>query len=261
MATALTQIAYGLMGYGNTVISMMDKTEDYEPVDMVVQWGYKRPQLERFERFRELNPACRCVCVDLGWFERKDNVLFYNEKCKRIKLRNKRRNKEIQRRIVTGEPKYFLILQQITKDASLSYCPNYEQFLIETKREIEKYSDLPVVIRPHPQEKKDGRLRINATYSNRKSLEDDLRHAAGVVTWNSTACLPAIANGIPTLAPGLDEIQDTSLAGFVTQDWVMGSKGKMSNYDAEILYYLAGQQINVKKLKNIDLFKLQFQGE
>lgn len=103
-----------------------------------------------------------------------------------------------------------LLLMQIPTDASLNILnfkeDGYLNFLIRTIKGIFKYSDRKIILRCHPNLRKNDVLSnllmkyFNKTeklfLSNNERLEDDLKNIKCVVSYNSSATVEALFNGI-----------------------------------------------------------------
>ena len=79
---------------------------------------------------------------------------------------------------------------------------DYKFFVIEKINEIQKYTDRPIIIRPHP---KDLKLlewlkeqNLNVTFSDMRPFKEDLDRAWCLITYNSTTCVESTLYGTPT---------------------------------------------------------------
>jgi len=75
------------------------------------------------------------------------------------------------------------------------------QWLNETILKIRKYSDRPIIVRPHPGDKKTEnflKLKIPRVYiSNNKNLIDDLKISWATVVYNSSPSVASLIEGVP----------------------------------------------------------------
>lgn len=258
MYPALLNSALGLMRHGHHVTAMLDGS--FEPIntDLVLQWGYKNPQRERGELFKKQNKNCVVLFMDLGWFDRHNTVLIYDEFLNREKLGKERSHEEFENIEPSNGGKYWLVLQQLEKDANLRNCVNYERFIGDSVDFIRKNSKLPVFVRPHPAESDKNRLRVSGVdYLEGNSLREDLDGARAVVTWNSSAVLAAMARKIPCVVYDLPELKKYVLCELTKEAVKRASYGGWAY--GNILRKLAGQQRAVKNLISTDFFKLDFQ--
>jgi hypothetical protein len=74
-------------------------------------------------------------------------------------------------------------------------------WLDDTIRKIKQVSSRPIVVRPHPGDKKIMRiLKLkykNVSLSNKPSLLDDLKNAWATVVYNSSPSVASIIEGVP----------------------------------------------------------------
>lgn len=164
-----------------------------------------------------------------GWYNYK-NVLgtFLNEKVDdtRWNAFKKKNNLEIQEWKSQGD--YILIMAQIEYDSALieMYDQGYKSFLeysVSIIKEIRKYTDRPILFRPHPKDivKDFGLLKNlpnveisqnfsvtdNFTKNGGEGLQKDFDRAYCVVTFNSNSSVEAVCNGIPVFS--LDKTSPT----------------------------------------------------
>lgn len=74
-------------------------------------------------------------------------------------------------------------------------------------KEIKRYSNLPIRVRPHPGDKNSLAiaLRLGVSVSDTISLEEDLANAYACITYNSSPGVAGVIEGVPTFA--LDPIR------------------------------------------------------
>lgn len=91
-----------------------------------------------------------------------------------------------------------LLAGQVPWDGSVSNV-NIIEWLYATTDELKSITDRPIVLRPHP-------LAVNktphvpGTHWSTSSLDEDLRRAWCVVTWNSTTSGMSVIKGVPVYA-------------------------------------------------------------
>lgn len=101
--------------------------------------------------------------------------------------------------------KYILICGQHDKSEQWKGQPSISEWLIATVREIRKYSDLPVVFRPHPRcsvriADKKLNITLQKPMKSPGSYDDfDMRFngAHCVISWSSNPGIHAVLNGVP----------------------------------------------------------------
>jgi hypothetical protein len=75
------------------------------------------------------------------------------------------------------------------------------QWMNSTILEIRKYSKRPIVVRPHPGDKKiNGYLKVNhksVSISTKTDLRDDLHNAWATIVYNSSPSVASIIEGVP----------------------------------------------------------------
>lgn len=90
---------------------------------------------------------------------------------------------------------YILLIGQVPTDSAVGHI-NFERWIYETIKHLEWLIDLPVKFRPHPIT--EGRYLSH--HYEKKELIEDLSQATCVVTFNSTAGVDAVMDGIPVIA-------------------------------------------------------------
>ena len=105
--------------------------------------------------------------------------------------------------------KYILFCSQVPWDTQVQYI-NYEKWMVESIKEIKKYSNRKIVFRRHPAHKKRRKynyydekflkkngLNIEISTNN---LNDDLKNSYCVIAYNSTVLVDSILAGIPIIS-------------------------------------------------------------
>jgi len=89
---------------------------------------------------------------------------------------------------------YYLIMGQVPGDMSISGI-DIESYYATMAAELIKRTDKPVYFRPHPL----ARQESNVLPILKGPLKESLRHAAGVVTFNSNSGVDAVIAGAPVM--------------------------------------------------------------
>lgn len=157
-----------------------------------------------------------------GWFNYKNNLGNFNnnnvDNSRWIQFKNKN-NLVINDWNSKGD--YILIMGQVEYDSALielynrGYCC-FIDFVIDTINEIRRYTDRPIIYRPHPKDRnKDlskllefSKVIISENYStddifNKNGglgLEEDLNRAYCVVSFNSNSTVEAVCKGVPVFS-------------------------------------------------------------
>jgi len=96
----------------------------------------------------------------------------------------------------TEPGRYILLTQQVIGDQSLKhYKPNYFKIV----QEIQKHTNIPIVVRPHPVRPAQGNLPTGVKVDGRTPLITQFKHAHAVVCVNSNASVEALLHGVPVL--------------------------------------------------------------
>ncbi|GAB5403890.1 MAG: hypothetical protein Aurels2KO_21210 [Aureliella sp.] len=96
--------------------------------------------------------------------------------------------------------RHIVLCGQVPWDASVQHT-NHESWCRETARQLLSCSDRPVRFRPHPMQPNAVNMNgLEVEFSSAKSLEQDLRDAWAVVTFNSNAGVEATIAGVPAFA-------------------------------------------------------------
>lgn len=99
------------------------------------------------------------------------------------------------------EKGYVLICGQIPWDAQLQHLPNYKKWLINLVTDIKKYTNRKIVYRPHPKQKSSNPMSVTmlhgTTTSKVPTLEEDIKKAWVVLSFNSNSLVEALLEGVP----------------------------------------------------------------
>lgn len=98
-----------------------------------------------------------------------------------------------------GRGNYILLCLQRNGGWSMGN-KDVESWARDTIREIKKYTNIPIKIRPHPGDKKsvDIANRIGISVSSVTSLAEDLSNAYACITYNSSPGVAGVIEGVPT---------------------------------------------------------------
>jgi len=221
-------------------VIVVENDSDVKP-DLLIQWHTGRGSVTMCHRYK----AKYNILIEKGWFDRHNNLLLYNEKIERYQATKIGAYKDFYKDIPDIEPKVWLILGQREGDVNLRNCPDYQQWIKDTKEFLERNSDIPVYFRPHPDY---GEPKYDLTY--------DLGRAKGVIAWNSSGLLKAMMHGIPCCCWDLPETKLPMLS----REWIdfamSVEKNRLTQYQKDLLNYFAGQQYNIKEFSRIDYYKL-----
>jgi hypothetical protein len=93
---------------------------------------------------------------------------------------------------MSTDPKYYS--EDVKSIVNVEFC-------IFTNKEVRKYSNLPIVLRPHPGKVADLRQlvgpRISISDSTKISLLDDLRRSKAAFVFNSSSGVASVLSGVP----------------------------------------------------------------
>lgn len=189
--STLQAIADGAKAVGYRVIFLNRKYFDWrhdikENAAFAVVYGYKKISREIVEAYRAASISC--LVVDAGYFLRPDydqislNGLNWLPACVSMDAHDRavRLGQEAKARRKKGD--YVLILGQVDGDAQHS-IPDCESWIQDA---AQKNAGNPVVIRRHP------KVELSDI-----SLAEAVADATKVVTYNSTAAIEAIRQGVP----------------------------------------------------------------
>jgi len=110
-------------------------------------------------------------------------------------------NVKVKKYVKSNDPdKYILLCGQVYNDTQLQHV-NYKKWLEWVVTEIKKYTKRKIVYRPHPvyrKKSKDWKLNgvINSD-SLKKKLEEEMKNAHVIISFNSNSILDAMIEGIP----------------------------------------------------------------
>lgn len=158
----------------------------------------------------------------LGWYSYKwSDGIFGNENSPPDRWNKFKKETGISIKDWNSPGDHILIMGQKEGDSSLSNLyKKYESFydwVEEIIKEIRKYSDRTIIVRPHPRNLRHGIsmcIDLNKKFKNvqisenlteggnqgGEGLERDLRLAYCVVTYNSLSAVESVCEGIPTFA-------------------------------------------------------------
>jgi len=90
---------------------------------------------------------------------------------------------------------YILLIGQVPTDSAVGHI-DFKSWVVNTIKHLKQITDLPIEYRPHPIAQ--GR-HLSHKYE-KAELIDEISRAAAVVTFNSTAGVDAVMDGIPVIA-------------------------------------------------------------
>tara|TARA_Y100000004_G_scaffold59867_1_gene66763 strand:- start:368 stop:1252 length:885 start_codon:yes stop_codon:yes gene_type:complete len=189
----------------------------YKPVQNAIVWGaYKedicidhkfRKDLSDQQRKRGLNT----VLIERGYVERTEyysigftqypRELNNDADFKNKNMPNDRSsilNTKLKPWQNSDEKKYVLVCGQTFNDANVDDV-DYPNWLSETLSYLVKVSNKKIIYRKHPLEwKKNISIPEGVKVSVDRSIEQDLKIASSVVSYNSNSCVEAVIEGIPS---------------------------------------------------------------
>ncbi|MCA9129207.1 MAG: hypothetical protein KDB22_19100 [Planctomycetales bacterium] len=185
--------------------------EGYRPCDVVVTFGIPKLRTPRgraiqhvLRKHKDCSAAAKNIVIELGFVHRDRYFMvgwgglngradFRNDGCSSDRWNQLGVEPAPWR--VTGD--HIVLCGQVPWDASVQHR-NHAQWCRETAIELRKYSDRPIVFRPHPlQPDAIDMAGTPVQVSNKASLREDLDNAWAVVTFNSNAGVEATLAGIP----------------------------------------------------------------
>ena len=261
MVKPLTSIVYGLIAK-HSVTCMMYDTIQYDSYDMVIQWGYNTWQEETAAKFKNLNKDVKIIYIDLGWYDRDNHYLVYDENFKRESLEGKRgKDVDLFFKTIIRNPKVYLVLMQNPGDASLRNCPDYIKWLYDVKHFIEANSKFKVEFRKHPKDDSKEFELPGLNLSGVRNLAADLARAKAAITWSSTAILEALVYRLPCVVYDIPELNGY-VENKLTVDFlnIVDVKNNIIYNDMRrALKIMAGQQKDINALIGCDFNELKFQ--
>lgn len=154
-----------------------------------------------------------------GWTSYKNGIgIFNNKNVDNSRWKEFKRKNNLEIKDWSSKGDYILIMAQIEYDSALieMYDQGYKSFLeyaIKLIQEIRKYTDRPILFRPHPNDPqkkfnsllKFSNVEISENFSNDnffvknggEGLQKDLDRSYCVITFNSNSSVEAVCNGLP----------------------------------------------------------------
>ena len=186
----------------------------YEPADLTVIFGVYKSKIPKshargkvFQRQRENN--LDVVVLETGYVNRGDGenhhyAVGFNGLNGRADFRNKNMPDERWRMLeqlgATLRPysrgENVILCGQVPWDASVD-MHDHVKWLKQTSSQLQKVTDRKIIFRPHP------KAPLPSLYGcelSQKPLEEDLKNAHCVVTWNSNSGVEAALYGKPIFA-------------------------------------------------------------
>jgi hypothetical protein len=214
--------AIGAKKLGHTV-TYHDFSADYYVIWSVLWHGRMRSNLEVWNQAKKIGKKIIVLevgCIDRGrtWrvgLDHVNNLGFFGDSQDLIPNRSKQLGIKLLAWTMNG--KYILICGQHTKSEQWKKFPNPEIWLRNTISEVKQYTDMPIVVRPHPRDwhwaanfsYKDVKInlpkKISGTYDD-FNFDQDLKNAWAVINPSSNTGILSIINGVPAF------VDSTSLA-------------------------------------------------
>jgi hypothetical protein len=161
----------------------------------------------------------------VGWYHYNNTGIFNNIDVDNSRWKNFVSTNKLKIKDWRTNGDYILIMGQVEKDSALIslYDQGFNSFIdwiTKTVTELRKYTDRPIVIRPHPRDLNNYKIgcdniiknNVNISISENFSLDDvnrvfggnglfkDLKQAYAVITYNSNSIVEAICEGVPVFA-------------------------------------------------------------
>ena len=204
--------------------------------DLLIQWHHGPSSLDLIYK----HGCPKTIMIEKGWFGRDNHFLLFDNNSKRLPPFKKVDYTIFSKPIKNISDKVWLILGQMPEDQNLKHCPLYSDWISSVTDFLNTNGSLPVYFRPHPE-----------LEPPKNTLDYDLGRAIGVVSWNSSAVLKALMNGIPAAVYDFPELDKLANAG-LSKEWIMAvEKGKrFTNLDA--LSYFSSQQLDIADFSRYD---------
>jgi hypothetical protein len=203
----------GAKKLGHTV-KFHDFSADYYVIWSVLWHGRMAANLEVWNTAKKLGKKIIVLevgCIDRGrtWkvgLNHVNNLGFFGDPFDLIPNRSSQLGVKLKSWTMNG--KYILICSQHTKSEQWKKFPDPEIWLRDTILEVKKYTDMPIVVRPHPRDwhwaanfsYKDIKIKlpkkISGTYDD-FDFNSDLKNAWAVVNPSSNTGIISIINGVP----------------------------------------------------------------
>lgn len=190
----------GMRRHGHA--ASINQLEDYQPSDLAVMWGHRRETIMRSQRASGLDYLVmergyigdRMHWTSLGFNGLNGCAEFIGNS---DDSRGRQFHTLLQPWVDEREAEYYLICGQVLGDASLAHV-DYPAWVQSLPKE---WNGLPVLFRPHPL---GAHHFVTDKPKSRGSLEESLRKAKAVWTFNSNSAVDALINGVPavTADPG-----------------------------------------------------------
>jgi hypothetical protein len=161
----------------------------------------------------------------VGWYHYNNTGIFNNVNVDNSRWENFVSTNKLKIKDWKSAGDYILIMGQVEKDSALIslYDQGFNSFIdwiTKTVTELRKYTDRPIIIRPHPRDLNNYKIgcdniiknNFNVSISENFSVDEanqvfggeglfkDLKKAHAVITYNSNSIVEAICDGVPVFA-------------------------------------------------------------
>lgn len=204
---------YGAKKLGHT-IKFHDFSSDYYVIWSVLWQGRMTQNRHVWEQAKKLGK--KIIVLEVGCIHRGrtwrvglnhvNNLGFFGDPWDLIPNRSKQLGVKLTKWTMNG--KYILICGQHTKSEQWKKFPNPEIWLKNTILEVKKYTDIPIVVRPHPRDwhwaanfsYRDVKInlpkKVSGTYDD-FDFDQDLKNAWAVINPSSNTGILSVINGVP----------------------------------------------------------------
>lgn len=181
----------------------------YQECDVSVNWGiYKkhvpktiiRKRIQNHQR--ELNK--KCVVLEKGYIHRNRYYsVGYNSQNGWADFNNKNMPRDRWAQLNTKIKDYrkngdhIVLCGQVPWDSAVQHV-DYKKWCADIVQKIKQHSDRKIIFRPHPLAKGAIPKLEGATFSDKKTIQEDLINCWAVVAFNSNSSVEALLEGIPS---------------------------------------------------------------
>lgn len=195
-------------------VTYHDFSADYYVIWSVLWHGRMLPNLEVWNTAKKIGK--KIIVLEVGCIERGrtwrlglhhvNNLGFFGDPLDLIPNRSEQLGLKLTTWTMNG--KYILICGQHTKSEQWQKFPSPEIWLRDTILEVKKYTDMPIVVRPHPRDWhwaanfsfKDVKIslpkKVSGTYDD-FNFDQDLKNAWAVINPSSNTGILSIIHGVP----------------------------------------------------------------
>ena len=189
--------------------SFIQDNYEYNACDVAVTWSiFKRHIPKTIFRKRIHNKqkelGKKSIILEKGYIAR--NIYYsagYNSQNGWADFKNKNMPGDRWSRLSTpikdyrSNGEHILLCGQVPWDTAVQHI-NYKKWCEEVVSEIQKYSDRPIIFRPHPLAKK-AIPEINGTIlTTADTIKEDFKNCWATVAFNSNSSVESVLEGIPS---------------------------------------------------------------